>query len=72
MHHCCCFLRQDKLLVFDKEHAKRTHVHDAQVRYTLYFILLCYFIHANSTQNTHIVMIVQQYANTANSMILRE
>jgi hypothetical protein len=25
-------LIQDKLLVFDREHAKRTHVHDAQVR----------------------------------------
>jgi hypothetical protein len=72
MHHCCCFLPQDKLLVFDKEHAKRTHVHDAQVLYTLYFILLCYLIHANSTQNARIVMIVQQYANTAKSMILGE
>jgi hypothetical protein len=43
------FILKDKLLVFDKEHAKRTHVHDAQVRYTLSFILVRYSMQIHQT-----------------------
>jgi hypothetical protein len=33
------YRQKDKLLTFDKEHAKRTQVHDAQVRFLLLFTL---------------------------------
>jgi hypothetical protein len=41
------YRQKDKLLMFDKEHAKRTHVHDAQADYyeTGRYVYICIYLY---------------------------